>query len=124
MIGVRLSNGKRIKGMPALVDSGCDVTLAHTDIGTLIGLDVLSGRPYNYTGSVVGNAAPAHVHTVHLTIVNYASLDLDIAFSDEMPEGFILLGQRGLFENYDIKFSLSRGFFEIVKLPGPRRGLR
>lgn len=49
--------------------------------------------------------------------MRYRYTDLDIAFSDEMPEGFILLGQRGFFERFDIKFCLSRGFFEIIELP-------
>lgn len=119
MIGVRVVNGNKTKGLPAVVDSGCDVTLAHTDIGTLIGFDVPTGRPYNYTGSVVGSAAPAYIHTVHLIIVNHSWVDLDIAFSDEMPEGFLLLGQRGFFESFDIKFCLARGFFEIIELPRP-----
>jgi hypothetical protein len=119
MVGVRIVNGNKTKGLPAVVDTGCDVSLAHTDIGTLVGIDVPTGRPYNYAGSVVGQTADAYIHTVHLIIVNHTWVDLDIAFANEMHPGFILLGQRGFFENFDVKFCLSKGFFEIIELPRP-----
>src|SRR6266508_1710726 len=94
---VRLTNGTRHKDVIALVDSGADLCLFHSDIGKLIGIDVEAGPELGFEG-VSGARATAHLHTISLTVRGMNSIDLDAGFTDSMAVGTGLLGQQGFFE--------------------------
>ena len=118
-IGVRIIHQNKHKDLVALIDSGADVSLAHADIGTLLGVDVPAGRPWSYRGSVNTQVGLAYIHNLHLILINFSSLDLDIAFTDQIPPGTFLLGQRHFFETYQVRFDLSKRIFEVLELPRP-----
>jgi hypothetical protein len=115
-IGVRLVHGGEQKDLVALIDSGADLSLAHADIGRLVGIDVEAGRSWSYTGSVDSQIGRAYIHRLHLIIIDFSSLDIDIAFSDQVAPGTFLLGQRDFFENYEIVFDLSSRSFAVNEL--------
>lgn len=114
-IGVRLVHGTKHKDLVALIDSGADLSLAHADIGRLVGIDIQAGRPWSYGGSVDSQIGRAYIHRFHLIIIDFSSLDIDVAFSDQVAPGTFLLGQRDFFENYDIVFSRSSRTFTIIE---------
>lgn len=112
-IGVRLIHGDKHKDLVALIDSGADLSLAHADIGRLVGIDIQAGRPWSYSGAVDSQIGRAYIHRLHLIIIDFSSLDIDVAFSDQVAPGTFLLGQRDFFENYEIVFDLSSRSFAV-----------
>ena len=109
----------------ALVDSGAADCIFPASIGTLLGIDVPSGRPQTYYG-LAGQASPAFVHEVNLQVTGFNSwitIEAGFVIADVVP----LLGQRGFFENYRVVFERFRLQFEVyTKMdalrPGSDRG--
>ena len=107
------NNGKS-KNTFALIDSGADVSLAHADIGRLLDIDIETGRLWNYRGAVDKKQGTAYIHQLHLIIQNHSSIDIDVAFTDEVADGTLLLGQRDFFRRYEVHFYLLKGYFDII----------
>lgn len=118
---MRLLHGHKQKDMVALIDSGADLSLAHADMGRLLGIDVQTGRRWSYSGAVDSQVGRAYIHRLHLIILNFSSLDIDVAFSEQVAPGTFLLGQRDFFETYDITFNLSSRTFTIEETAGAAR---
>jgi aspartyl protease len=109
---VRLTHETKHKDVIALVDSGADLCLFHSDIGRLLGIDIESGPELAFQG-VSGTKASAYLHRVSLTVRGMNSTSLDVGFTDSMAVGTGLLGQQGFFEQFQISFYLDRSFFEV-----------
>ena len=109
---VRLAHSTKHKDVIALVDSGADLCLFHSDIGRLIGIDVESGSELAFEG-VSGATATAYLPRVSLTVRGVRSITLDIGFTDSMAVGTGLLGQQGFFEQFQINFELHEKNFEV-----------
>ena len=109
---VRLAHGTKHKDVIALVDSGADLCLFHSDIGKLIGIDVESGSKLAFEG-VSGAVATAYLHRINLTVRGMSSISLDVGFTDSMAVGTGLLGQQGFFEQFRVSFELTVQVFEI-----------
>ena len=112
---VRLAHETKHKDVIALVDSGADLCLFHSDIGKLIGINVESGSELAFQG-VSGAKAIAYLHRVSLTVRDMNSISLDVGFTDSMAIGTGLLGQQGFFEQFHINFNLGEKIFEMVRL--------
>lgn len=110
---VRLSHETKHKDVIALVDSGADLCLFHSDIGKLIGVDVESGSELAFQG-VSGSKAAAYLHRVSLTVRGMSSISLEVGFTDSMAVGTGLLGQQGFFEHFHINFQLADKHFEVA----------
>jgi hypothetical protein len=109
---VRLTHGTKHKDVIALVDSGADLCLFHSDIGKLIGIDVEKGSELAFEG-VSGAKAKAYLHRINLTVRGMSSISLDVGFTDSMAVGTGLLGQHGFFEQFRVGFELTTQVFEI-----------
>ena len=107
-------NGKT-RGYSGLIDTGADISLAHSDIATILGIDdIKSGRLWRYGGAVDKQEGTAYIHEVHMIIPNHSSLDLDIAFTSEIASGLFLLGHRGFLEKYQVNLCFFKGYFEVI----------
>jgi hypothetical protein len=109
---VRLANGTNHKDVIALLDSGADLCLFHSDIGRLIGIDVEAGSELAFEG-VSGATATAYLHRVSLTVRGMSNINLDVGFTNSMAVGTGLLGQQGFFEQFRVNFELTDQVFEI-----------
>lgn len=112
---VRLTHGRKHKDVIALVDSGADLCLFHSDIGRLLGIDVGSGSELAFQG-VSGTKESAYLHRIRLTVGDMNSISLDVGFTDSMAVGTGLLGQQGFFEQFQIRFDLYGKIFEVCQL--------
>jgi len=110
---VRLAHGGNHKDIIALVDSGADVCLFHSDIGKLLDIDVESGSELAFHG-VSGAKASAYLHRITLTVRDMKSISLDVGFTDSMAVGTGLLGQQGFFEQFHINFQMSEKVFSLT----------
>lgn|SRR5574341_580471 len=90
----RLARGSNQKLVIALVDSGADLSLFHSDIGKLIGIDIDQGSKLHFQG-VSGAGAVAYVHQVELAVRGFNSIVVNVGFTDSMVVGTGILGNRG-----------------------------
>jgi len=56
------------------------------------------------------------VHRVDLQVRGLSPISLDVGFTVSMAVGTGLLGQRGFFEQFDIRYKLSKKYFELVPI--------
>jgi hypothetical protein len=104
---VRLSNPARSQSDPtprfeALVDTGCADTLFHASIGIAIGLDIEAGIEWEIAGIVKRSKAKAYFHDVDLH-VDASIIRIRAGFCHRLPVAG-LLGRRGFFEHFIVKF--------------------
>lgn len=101
-------------GYHVLVDSGADLCLFDTAVAEQIGLDVKKGKPMEVFG-VGGKASVFHLHTITLEVGGW-SYEIEAGFmgnvgTHTMPYG--LVGQKGFFENFIVKFDLLKEEIEL-----------
>jgi hypothetical protein len=107
VIPIKLKNKGQEIGYQVFVDSGADFSLFNAEIGEAVGIDIKSGKLKTIFG-VGGKTSLYYLHKVIIEIGNKeyeieAGFMLDVA-GKVMPYG--LVGQRGFFENFIVKFDL------------------
>ncbi|HVS80103.1 MAG TPA: hypothetical protein VHE60_00040 [Pyrinomonadaceae bacterium] len=109
---VRLHHEERHKDVIALVDSGADLCLFHSDIGRMLGIDIEAAPQLAFQG-VSGARELAYLFRINLEVRGLNTISLDVGFTNSMAVGTGLLGQRGFFEQFHVSFQLKEKFFEI-----------
>jgi len=118
-VRVRLTRKQQHQDFWAIIDSGADISVFSSSVAKILGIDVPSGKPITLNGMVEGKDLPAYVHQVHIFIVEIGSgVDIPVAFSQTEEPGMALLGQRGFFDNYQIRFLRFKDQIELY----PRSG--
>lgn len=82
-----------------LLDTGADISIMSGEIGELLGIDIVAGRPHVITG-VGGAVTGGYLHDIGITIPGQPTYNSWAFFSTElndMQPG--ILGQLGFFEN-------------------------
>jgi hypothetical protein len=104
------------KRFEAVVDSGSQHTLFHSDIGKSIGIRVEKGIEASISGVVGGVKSPAFFHDVGL-YVGADIIRIRAGFCDKLPVAGIL-GRLGFFDNFFVTFDQSSdpGNFEIQRI--------
>ena len=124
LLDIRLVVGNKHQDVAALVDSGADKCIFHADIGRILGVDIESGKPYEFEGVAAGKIEIGYIHRVHLIVKSLSGVDADVVFTDCAKVGAGLLGQDGFFQQYTIRFELYKGFFDVAELNLPKSGIR
>jgi len=119
LIKVRLQNINQEKGEKfeylALVDSGADFCIFHSDIAPLLGIKLKNIKPHKMSG-VSGKSFNAYLQIVRIGVDDY-SFEVPVYFSDEISvNGYGFLGQQGFFEHFkQIRFEYGNGNIIIKK---------
>lgn len=112
LIQICLRHGNRGRVFLALVDSGAAECIFPESMGTLLGIDVPSGKPKKYYG-LANQVASGFVHSVDLQVTGIPqshTISAGFVSSDIVP----LLGQTGFFENYQVVFERFRRLFQVI----------
>ena len=113
LLSVRLGcNGKHTI-VWALIDSGAELCVFNSQIAELLNVDVRSGTLLSLGGLVDGSELPSWLHQINLTVKELGSIDLRVAFTDLTVPGMCILGQKGFFDNFQVRFSRYRDEIEI-----------
>lgn len=103
--------GKKV-GYRALIDSGADYNIFHAAVGEILELDVKSGKKEIF-GGISGEKLTAYFHFINAEIGDW-SYKLYCGFSYDIPPyGYGVLGQKGFFENFIVKFDLLKAEIEL-----------
>ena len=97
----------------ALIDSGAEISVFNKEIAGLLDIEVTSGKKFELGGVVDDRGLPAWLHQVSMTVGDLGSISTMVAFTDSDSPGLSLLGQRGFFDNYQIRFKRFQNVFEV-----------
>lgn len=113
IIPIKIISSKLEISYAALIDSGADFCIFDGGIGEYLGLDVKKGIPMVFSGIQGISGSKAYLHKVRLNIggKEYQTI---IGFSfDISPRGFGVLGQKGFFDIFVVKFDLEKEEIEL-----------
>ena len=97
----------------ALIDSGADFCIFDGAVGEQIGVDVRSGPKEIFGGIQERGGAEAFLHEIVLNVGGWDYKTV-VGFSyDIAKHGFGVLGQKGFFDIFSIKFDLAKEDIEI-----------
>lgn len=112
IIPIILRVGDKKVGYKALADSGADYNIFHGELAEVLGLDVKTGKKENF-GGISGGQLIAYFHPVSAEIGGW-EYKLYCGFSYDIPSfGYGVLGQKGFFDIFVVKFDLLRGEIEL-----------
>ncbi len=113
IIPVVISYKENLLKYGALIDSGADFCIFDAEIGEYIGIDVKSGIKEFFGGIQESGRAEAFLHKVNLNIGGW-DYKATVGFSYDIAKyGFGILGQKGFFDLFVIKFDFSKGEIEL-----------
>jgi hypothetical protein len=96
-----------------LIDSGADFCILDGEVGDALGIEVRSGQKEIFGGIQERGGAEAFLHDVVLTVGGW-DYKTTVGFSyDIARHGFGILGQKGFFDMFSIKFDLAKEDIEL-----------
>lgn len=113
IIPIKIIKGNYSLRYAALIDSGADFCIFDAEIGEYLGIDIKSGKKEIFGGIQEKGGAKAFLHEVILDIGgwNYKTI---VGFSyDIAMHGFGILGQKGFFDIFVVKFDLLKEEVEL-----------
>jgi hypothetical protein len=97
-----------------LVDSGADFCIFNAEIGELLGIKITSGIKQSVSG-ITGVSEPYYVHRVTMKVGGWP-FTIDAGFLPNIsPMGYGVVGQRGFFDLFIVKFDLAKEEIELKK---------
>jgi predicted aspartyl protease len=113
IISVKVINGNNSLNYDALIDSGADFCIFDAEIGEVLEIDVKSGRKEIFGGIQEKGGAEAFFHNVKINIGGW-EYKTKIGFSyDIAKHGYGILGQKGFFDIFSVKFDYLKAEIEI-----------
>ena len=115
IIPIKISAGTSTLRYAVLIDSGADFCIFDAQIGEALQLDVRSGRQEQFGGIQERGGATAFIHKV---IINVGGWDykIDAGFSyDIAKQGYGILGQKGFFDTFVVKFDYQKEEIELAE---------
>jgi hypothetical protein len=106
MLRVRVSHGgQQTPQLLALLDSGADVSLFHSDLAVYLGID-LASCPASQTGGI-GGGVTVYPCSVWLEVEG-ERFQADVQFSPDIDPTILLLGRDNVFDKFQFGFDPSR----------------
>lgn len=113
LIPVALFGPKGSIYIDALIDSGADMSLFHSDIGKDIGLEMEKGKRQTFSGIEGGNVI-VYTYPIYLQIIGMnEKIEVEAGFTETSGVSAIL-GQEGFFDKFRIKFERDINSVEIT----------
>lgn len=114
VIPIKVINADKALRYEVLVDSGADLCIFDEEVGKAIGVDIKKGKQQQVFG-VGGKSSVYFLHDVTIEIGGW-EYEIEAGFMPAvagrvMPYGIV--GQRGFFEFFSVKFDLKRENIEL-----------
>jgi hypothetical protein len=116
VIPIKVLNKEKFINYEVLVDSGADICLFHSEVGTYLGIDVESGIRKVVTG-VGGKVSQYFVHKINIEVGGW-SYEIEVGFIPNIGNSFVnygLVGQIGFFEYFQVIFDFSKEDIELKR---------
>ena len=106
-----LEGPSRALEFEALVDSGSEYSLFHTDIAMALGID-LNNCDRSMISGIENDPTPSYITDVKVTVEGLQPATIPVMFWERQP--IALLGQVGFFDLHSVLFERHRDVFEIT----------
>ncbi len=119
VIPLKLKHGGAEIGYHVLVDSGADLCIFDAEIGQAIGINVTAGKPRQVFG-VGGKSSIYYLHQVTIEVGGW-SHQIEAGFMPNVAGRVMqygLVGQKGFFNLFTVKFDLMKEEVELKPIPG------
>ena len=114
IIPIKITVGSLTVRYGALIDSGADFCIFDVGIGEYLGIDIETGIKTSFGGIQERGGAVAYIHSVFLDIGGN-SYKTTIGFSRDIAKyGYGILGQKGFFNLFKVKFDYRKAEIEIT----------
>ncbi len=112
VIPIRVKHKGRAIGYEALIDSGADYCIFHSELAEIMGIAWDKGEIVSL-GGVGGKKFKGRFSKVKIS-VGGNEIETKVLFSDDIPDfGYAILGQVGFFEFFRIRFIYQKGEIQI-----------
>jgi len=99
-----------------LIDSGADFCIFDAQIGEILGIPIEEGEKFEVAG-ITGEKEPIYFHSLEIKVGGWV-YKIKAAFLRKIgPYGYGVVGQRGFFDKFIVKFDLLKEEIELK----PRR---
>ncbi len=112
VIPVEIKANSRSIRYEALIDSGADLCIFDAQIAQILGINIRQGKR-QLVGGITGTERSFFVHPVHISIGGW-DYGIEVGFMPDLPPfGYGVLGQKGFFEHFLVKFDYSKTEIEV-----------
>jgi len=118
LMPITLRHNNNIVNYLALVDSGADFNIFHSDLAEILGIDLSSIKTKVYFGGVKQDKTPCIGYLTFIDLgIGQDFFDKTlVAFSDNISnDGYGIIGQFGFFNYFKVNFNRSIYSLELVK---------
>jgi len=113
IIPIKISTSDTSLKYAALIDSGADFCIFDAQIGEYLGLTIRRGTEVKFGGIQNMGFARAYLHKISIEIGGH-EFRIEAGFSyDTSKDGYGILGQKGFFNLFSIKFDLAKEEIEL-----------
>ncbi len=113
VIPVRIACGDNSLQYSALIDSGADFSIFHSEIGEALGMNITDGLKVSFGGVQKEIMAGAYLHAVTL-VIGGRKFNTMVAFSNDISKkSYGIVGQKGLFDLFSVKFDYLKEEIEL-----------
>jgi hypothetical protein len=112
IITIVLNNGTNSIRVNGLVDSGCDSVMIEAAIAEELGIRQDPSSPRIAVGGVAGSRRDAFKQDVTVKVAEFEKFLTNATFVPDLPFACIL-GQRGFFDSFDVRFEKREDKFYI-----------
>lgn len=113
VIPIEIIFGEKTVPYEVLVDSGSDNNIFDAQIAEILGVDLFSGKKSLVSG-ITGVAEPIYLHKLDLKVGGQLFEDVEVGFLKKIsPFGYGVVGQKGFFDTFVVKFDLLKEEIEV-----------
>src|SRR3989338_5442240 len=115
ILPVTLKHNKKELKYIALLDSGADFNIFHSDIAMVLDIDLTKLSKSSFSGINKGVRATMQMTIIEIGIDNY-TFNAPVYFSSDIsPDGYGIVGQLGFFNKFKITFNFDKRKIELKK---------
>ena len=113
IIPIGIAHNKSTLKYAALIDSGADFNIFDAELGEYLGIDIKSGLREAFGGVQERGGAEVFLHNVTLNVGGW-NYKTAVGFSyDIAKHGYGILGQKGFFDIFIVKFDFLKEEIEL-----------
>ena len=111
VIPVEIRHNNLVAPYEVLIDSGADICIFNSQVAEILGIDLLKGIKLQVSG-IVDFPENIYIHTLNIKISN-KNYKIDVGFMKMSNTAYGVVGQRGFFDKFIVKFDLIKKEIEL-----------
>lgn len=115
IIPITLKHNKKELNYVALLDSGADFNIFHSEIAEVLDIDLSKLPKSTFGGINKGTQGIMQMTVIEIGVYDY-TFNAPVHFSPDIsPDGYGIVGQQGFFDKFKVLFNLEARKIELKK---------